>query len=101
MSKSYLLSLLSLAGVEVSSVAPSGKRPLRPLQPPIRGEDSDHMTFMQPHSEEYINKLNQLEKLQYQLTRQVCFHLCTHLLPMTSVFDHYLRFILYYDFVTF
>lgn len=64
-----------LAGAEVSLVAPGGKRPLRTLQPPIRGEDSDHMTSIEPHSEDYMNKLNQLEKLQYQLTRQVCFHL--------------------------
>lgn len=60
---------LKKAGLEMSAVAPSSKRPLRPLQPPIREEDSDSITS-QPHSEQYMSKLNQLEKLQYQLTRQ-------------------------------
>lgn len=61
---------LKKAGVD--GPAPSNmatRRPYRPLHQPIREEYSDHVTS-QPQSEQYASKLNQLEKLQYQLTRQ-------------------------------
>ncbi|XP_060556177.1 coiled-coil domain-containing protein 57-like [Ruditapes philippinarum] len=65
-----LRSELKNSGIDKPAKLSSNKQPLRILQPPIREEDSDHMTSSQPLSEQYSNKLSQLEKLQYQLTRQ-------------------------------
>ncbi|XP_052770763.1 coiled-coil domain-containing protein 57-like isoform X1 [Mya arenaria] len=72
---------LKRAGVENINIGPSGKHLPRPLMQSIRSGNVDHVTqqikLMQMDSsnskmtsDQVANKLNQLEKLQYELTRQ-------------------------------
>ena len=65
------------SGIEIPAVGP--KRSARPLPSPISEENLDHMTPDKPLSQQFMNKLSQLEKLQYELTKQVGI-LVTHAL---------------------
>ena len=61
------LLLFRTPGLDPKSVTPSS-RPSRPMTAP---DYTANMTSSQPMSEKFNNKLSQLEKLQYQLTKQV------------------------------
>ena len=60
---------MCLSGIDIPAVGP--KRPARSLPPPISEENLDHMAPVKPLSQQFMNKLSQLEKLQYELTKQV------------------------------
>ena len=57
------------SGIDIPTVGT--KRSARPLPPPISEENLDHMAPVKPLSQQFMNKLSQLEKLQYELTKQV------------------------------
>lgn len=59
---------LQRAGIDIPKIGP--KRSARPVPPPISEENLDHMMPAKPLSQQFMNKLSQLEKLQYELTKQ-------------------------------
>lgn len=70
-------------GVEKIQFAPSGKLLPHSVHPPIRDEYYDHVTSKQPTNQN-TSKLNQLEKLQYELTKQVLLVQLTTILLKTT-----------------